>query len=351
MTSKSFPTRNLGKNGPSVSVIGLGAMGMGAFYGSSDEKQSLDTLTYAADRGVTFWDTADIYGTSEKIIGKWFAQTGRRSEIFLATKFGSMDLREGGDRSKPNSKPEYIHRQIQNSLKDLQTDHIDLYYQHRVDPEVPIEIVLETLRPFVENGTIRWIGLSEPSIATLKRAKAVKGVGDKVIAAQMEFSPFELSVEKTGFADAINEAGMAVVAYSPLGRGMVTGRFRSPKDFEPGDFRTYAPRFSEENFPKNLKVVDELQKIGEKYSATTSQITLAWILAEHPNFIPIPGVRNAERLEENARGAELTLAPEDVKAIRAVVEAAEVAGERYPESFMKSVVGDCIPLSEWNGQA
>jgi len=155
----------------------------------------------------------------EKILGKWFAQTGRRSEIFLATKFGAMDLSEGGDRHRPNSKPAYIRDQIQKSLADLQTDYIDLYYQHRVDPEVPIEVVLETLRPFVESGTIKWIGLSEPSIATLKRAKAVKGVGEKVTAAQMEFSPFELYIEKTGFVDAINEAGMAVVAYSPLALG------------------------------------------------------------------------------------------------------------------------------------
>lgn len=160
----------------------------------------------------------------ERILGKWFAQTGRRSEIFLATKFGAMDLSEGGDRHKPNSKPAYIPGQIQKSLAYLQTDYIDLYYQHRVDPDVPIEVVLEALRPFVENGTIKWIGLSETSIATLKRAKAVKGVGEKVIAAQMEFSPFELTIEKNGFVDAINEAGMALVAYSPLARGLVTGR-------------------------------------------------------------------------------------------------------------------------------
>lgn len=355
MSSKSLPTRTLGKNGPVVSALGLGAMAIGAFYGESDEKESLEMLTYAADRGMTFWDTADVYGSSEEILGKWFAQTGRRSEIFLATKFGARDLSEGAanadprnPNSKPNSKPAYIRRQIQNSLKALQTDYIDLYYQHRVDPEVPIEVVLDTLHPFVESGTIKWIGLSEPSIETLKRAKAVKGIGEKVIAAQMEFSPFELYVEKTGFADAINQAGMAVVAYSPLGRGLATGRFRSPKDFGEGDIRVMLPRFSEENFPKNLKVFEELQKIAEKYNATTSQISLAWILAEHPNFIPIPGIRNAERIEENAQAANLSLSPEDVKAIRAVVESAEVAGERYPPNY--KIDSDCIPFSEWTGE-
>lgn len=319
---------------------------MGAFYGKSDDKESLDTLTYAANRGVTFWDTADVYGHSEDLIGQWFTQTGRRSEIFLATKWGAWDLDTAERKAK--SKPSYIVQQLQRSLTKLQTDYIDLYYQHRVDPDVPIEIVLETLRPFVESGKIKWIGLSEPSIATLKRAKAVQGVGEKVVAAQMEYSPFELSVEKTGFADAIAEAGMAVVAYSPLGRGLATGRFTSPADLGEGDFRKYLPRFSEENFPKNLRIADELKQVADKYDATAAQITLAWILAEHPNFIPIPGIRSTERLEENARGAEIVLTPGDIKAIRAVVEAAEVAGERYPEANMPK--GDCIPVSEWKGE-
>ncbi|KAF8064099.1 NADP-dependent oxidoreductase domain-containing protein [Lyophyllum atratum] len=348
MSPKYIPTRKLGKNGPEVSAIGLGAMGMGAFYGKSDDEESLQTLTCAADRGMTFWDTADIYGTSEVLLGKWFAQTGRRSEIFLATKFGARDLSEGGDDLKPNSKPAYIRSQFQKSLEKLQTDYVDLYYQHRVDPKVPIEIVLEALRPFVESGQIKWIGLSEPSIATLRRAKAVQGVGEKVVAAQMEFSPFELYVEKTGFADAINEFGIGIVAYSPLARGLVTGRFSSPADFEESDFRRIDPRFSEENFPKNLKVVEQLQTMCEKYNATSAQIALAWILAEHPNFIPIPGIRNVARLEENARGAEIELSVEDVKAIRAVVESAQVAGERYPVGLMPQ--GDCLPLSEWKGE-
>ncbi|KAG6853210.1 hypothetical protein C0991_006113 [Blastosporella zonata] len=346
MSVKAIPTRRLGKDGPSVSAIGLGAMGMGAFYGKSDDQESLDALTYAANRGMTFWDTSNIYGTSEDLIGQWFSTTGRRSEIFLATKFGAWQ--PGSNVWSPNSKPSHIVRAFENSLAKLKTDYVDLYYQHRVDPDVPIEIVLETLRPFVEKGQIKWIGLSECSIATLKRAKAVPGVGDKVIAAQMEFSPFELYLEKTGFVDASKETGISVVAYSPLARGLATGRFKSPADFSADDYRKNMPRFSEENFPKNIKIVDELQKFADKYNATTGQITLAWILAEHPNFVPIPGVRSAQRVEENAYAAEIILAPEDVKAIRAVVDSAEIVGERYETFHMPQ--GDCIPLSEWKGE-
>ncbi|KAG6902933.1 hypothetical protein C0995_009325 [Termitomyces sp. Mi166 len=331
MAVKPYPTRQLGKNGPAVSAIGLGAMGMGAFYGKSDDKQSLDTLTYAADRGVTFWDTSDAYGHSQDLIGQWFTTTGRRSEIFLATKFGARDPESGS--FQPNSKPSYIVKALKRSLEKLKTDYIDLYYQHRVDPDVPIEIVLETLRPFVEKGQVKWIGLSECSIATLKRAKAVPGIGEKVVAAQMEFSPFELYLEKTGFVDAANEVGIAVVAYSPLARGMVTGRFegptsrnrfKSPADFSEDDFRRNMPRFSEENFPKNLKIVDELKKFADKLGPV----------------VPIPGIRTVERLEENARGAEIALEPDDVKAIRSVVESAEVMGERYQAEFMPQ--GDCV---------
>ncbi|KAG6908483.1 hypothetical protein DXG01_004486 [Tephrocybe rancida] len=322
-------------------------MGMGAFYGKSDDKESIEALTYAANRGMTFWDTSDVYGYSENLIGQWFKETGRRSDIFLATKFGAWDPEIST--YKPHSQPSYIPKAVQRSLAALKTDYIDLYYQHRVDPDVPIEVVLEALRSFVEKGQIKWIGLSECSIAVLKRARAVKGVGERVIAAQMEFSPFELYLEKTGFVDAINEAGMALVAYAPLARGLVTGRFKSPADFPDDDFRKDMPRFSEENFPRNLKVVDELQKFADKYNVTTGQITLAWILAEHPNFVPIPGIRNATRVEENAHAAEIALAPEDVKAIRAVVEAAEVIGERYQAAFMPEIV-ECIPLSEWKGE-
>ncbi|KAG6812685.1 hypothetical protein H0H92_001314 [Tricholoma furcatifolium] len=261
--------RNLGRDGPSVSAIGLGTMGMGAFLGPSDDNASFDTLTSAANRGMTFWDTADIYGHSEELIGTWFNKTGRRSEIFLATKFGNWD--PTSTEQKPNSKPSYIATALQRSLARLQTDYIDLYYQHRVDPDVPIEVVLEALRPFLDNGTIKWIGLSEPNIDTLRRAKAVPDIRDKVVAAQMEFSPFELSIEKSGFVDAVNELGMAVVAYAPLAHGLATERFSSSTDFDSSDMRRYMPKFSSENFSKNLEVSKKLKAIADTYQVTLSQ--------------------------------------------------------------------------------
>ncbi|KAJ6630123.1 NADP-dependent oxidoreductase domain-containing protein [Mycena sp. CBHHK59/15] len=219
--TKFYPTRQLGPNGPAVSAIGLGAAAIsGAFYGKAEKSEIFKMLSFAADRGVTFWDTSDYYGDSEAIIGDWFTETGRRSEIFLATKFGASDLSDGPNKGQISSKPPYIKQAIQRSLKMLKTDYIDLYYQHRVDKDVPIEIVLETLRPYVESGTIKWLGLSECSAATLRRAKAVPGVGAKVIAAQMEYSPFEVGIETNGFLDVAKEAGVAVVAYSPLGRGL-----------------------------------------------------------------------------------------------------------------------------------
>jgi len=294
---------------------------------------------------VTFWDTADIYGDSEAVIGEWFQKTGRRSEIFLATKFGGWDP-ESSTRDS-NSKPSYIRKAIARSLSKLKIDTIDLYYQHRVDPDVPIEVVMETLGEFVKEGKIRYIGLSECNAETLRRAKAVPGVGEKLVAVQMEFGPFSLDVEKGDFMKAVVETGVSVVAYSPLNRGLATGRFRSRADFAPDDFRLLLPRFSEENFPKNLGLVDKLQSIAEKTGLKSSQVTLAWIMAEHANFIPIPGCRNIARFEENASAAEVHLSPEHVKEIRKLAnEADNVAGMRYsgiPE-------GKCIPMNEWKGE-
>ncbi|EJC99943.1 Aldo/keto reductase [Fomitiporia mediterranea MF3/22] len=349
-TVKKLLTRRLGANGPNVSAIGLGTMGIGAFYGKTDEAAAYKALTYSADRGMTFWDCADVYGTTELTLAKWFAETGRRSEIFLATKFGARDPEGKFGDGKPVSTPSYIKYALQRSLQRLGTDYIDLYYQHRVDPNVPIEVVLEALREPVEKGVIRWIGLSECSVETLRRAKAVKGVGEKVVAAQIEFSPFTLDIEKDGFAKAAQELGVAIVVYSPLGRGLISGRFRSRADFDDNDFRLLLPRFSEENFPKNVTLVDKIQAIAKKYNATPSQITLAWILATSENYIPIPGCRSAERIEENARGAEIQLSAEDVGTIRALSEAADIRGDRYPSAGMASVEGNCLPLEAWKGE-
>ncbi|KAJ7686769.1 NADP-dependent oxidoreductase domain-containing protein [Mycena rosella] len=356
--AKAYPTRKLGPNGPVVSAIGLGAGSnfcvpslsgtngisgvSGTLYSKTDKSEAFAMLSHAADCGVTFWDTSDYYA-SERIIGEWLARTGRRSEIFLATKFGGADLRQEPNTGIPCSEPSYVKLSVQRSLKMLQTEYIDLYYQHRVDPAVPIEVVLEALRPFVERGQIRWLGLSECSAATLRRAKSVPGLGEKIIAVQMEYSPFGLGIETDGVLEAANETGMAVVAYSPLGRGLITGRYRSPADFEEGDMRRMLPRFSSENFPKNLELLAHFEALAAKYAATPSQIALAWILAQHPNFVPIPGTRSVARLEENAGSAEIRLTSEDVENIRKRVEEADVHGARY-EVIPQ---GDCIGLDEW----
>ncbi|ESK96041.1 hypothetical protein Moror_7386 [Moniliophthora roreri MCA 2997] len=348
---KKIPLRAISKNGPQVGAIGLGTMAIGAWYGKTDENEAFKALTYALDRGINFWDTADIYGTSEETIGRWFKQTGRRSEVFLATKFGAFDP-AGPPQSGPTSKPSHIIKSVKFSLEKLQTDYIDLYYQHRVDAKVPIEVVMETLWPFVEQGKIKYLGLSECSIDTLRRAKAVKGVGEKLIAIQMEYSPFTLDIEQNGLAAAAEELGVSVIAYSPLARGLVTGRFRSRDDFEPNDLRLTLPRWSEENFPRNLAIVDKFKEIADQHGATTSQIALAWILAEHPTWIPIPGSRSIERVEENGHSAELILPLEAIRTIRTLVNNAEVAGTRNRTVawIAAGVEGNCIKLEEWKGE-
>ncbi|KAJ7730374.1 NADP-dependent oxidoreductase domain-containing protein [Mycena maculata] len=344
--AKQFPTRQLGK-GPFVSSLGFGTAGLGdVYYGQTDKAEAFKTLSRAADLGITFWDSADIYGNAEEVLGEWFSQSGRRAEIFLATKFGARDMRTDSG-IKACSDPSYIAYAFERSLENLKTEWIDLYYQHRVDPDVPIEIVLETLRPFVERGQVKWMGLSECSVATLRRAKAVPGIGEKVIAVQMEYSPFDLEIETNGMLDTARELGVAVVAYSPLGRGLLTGQYRSLDDFEERDFRRMLPRFSEENFPKNLALVDHLQQIADKHHATSGQVALAWMLAEHPDLFPIPGTRSVARLEENARGADIVLSADDVKDIRAWVSGADIKGARKKAEHMSD--GECIELAEWRG--
>ncbi|CAA7268207.1 unnamed protein product [Cyclocybe aegerita] len=346
--SNSTPLRVLGKNGPAVTPVGLGLMAIGAFYGTPSTQEDVDKLlSYAVERGARFWDTSDVYGDSHKLIGNWFAKNKeKRKDIFLGTKYGYCRL-PGDPFAGACSDPAYVPVALENALKDLQTDYIDLYYQHRVDPKVPIEVVLESLRPAVESGKVRWLGLSECSVETLRRAKKVPGLGEKLIAVQLEYSPFTLDVEKNGLAAACEELGVALVAYSPLGRGLMSGRYRSRADFEPTDARLYLPRFSEENFHKNLVVVDKVKAIADRLGVTPSQVTLAWTLAAHPTWAVIPGSRSPARVDENTKGAEITLSSEDVKAIRKVIDEAEVGGSRYMDNLMGELEGNCIPLSEW----
>ncbi|TDL15043.1 Aldo/keto reductase [Rickenella mellea] len=353
MSTIEVPSRQLGRNGPIVSALGFGAMGIGAFYGKTDKDEAFKALTHAADCGMTFWDCADIYGGTEAALGNWFNRTGRRNEIFLATKFGARDPTKAihdSSLSSPNSKPSYIREALKRSLEKLGGDYIDLYYQHRVDPNVPIEIVLETLREFVDNGKVKWIGLSECSIDTMRRAKAVPGIGEKVIAAQMEFSPFCLDIIKSGFLQAARELGVTIVAYSPLGKGMISGRYRCRSDFDADDIRLLFPRFSEENFSRNLILADSVKAISEKYNATPSQITLSWIMSAYPDFIPIPGCRTVERVQENAGSVSVALTDDDIEDISKLSEDADVGGERLPSNLLTNVRGDCLLLGDWNGE-
>ncbi|KIJ30924.1 hypothetical protein M422DRAFT_186470, partial [Sphaerobolus stellatus SS14] len=279
--------------------------------------------------------------------GQWLKETGRHSDIILATKFGyqNQDLQD----RKPYSKPSYIRKALERSLKNLQTDYIDIWYQHRVDKEVPIEIVMQTLGEFVKEGKIKYIGLSECSAETLRRAKGVPRVGEKLVVVQMEYSMFTLDVEREEFASAMKDTGVGLMAYSPLNSGLASGRYRSRADFDKDDGRLILPRFSEENFPKNLVIVDKMQEVGKKVGVTSGQIALAWILAEHDNFVPIPRCRNPARLEENAIAGEIALSEEDVQVIRQLAKEADKAfGPRYPLAYIPE--GDCNKLTDWKGE-
>lgn len=273
-----YPQRKIGDD--LVSAQGLGCMGMSfgyTSYGGYDDEESFKVLTRAADLGVTFWDTSDIYGpfTNEKLIGRWFKETGRRDEIFLATKFANRFV---DGQMVVSGKPEYVKQSCADSLERLQTDRIDLYYQHRVDPDTPIEKTVQAMAELKAEGKIRYLGLSECSARSLARAHAVHPIA----AAQMEYSPFALEIEseQTGFLKAARERGVKIVAYSPLGRGFLTGAIKSRADLDPTDSRFHHPRFSEENFAHNLKLAETIAAIAKSKSCTPGQLTLAWVLAQ-----------------------------------------------------------------------
>ena len=343
-TTTKLPQRKIGND--NVPAIGMGTMGMSAFYTHKDdpveaEKQHLEVLTRAADAGETFWDTSDIYGphTNEELLGKWFKQTGRRNEIFLATKFGAYVDPATGARGVRGDK-EYVRQCIEGSLKRLGTDHIDLYYIHRVDPKVRIEETIEALAELVKEGKVKYLGISECSERTLRRAHAVHPIA----AVQMEYSFFSLDIEREeiGIKKACDELGVAIVAYSPLGRGLLTGQYKSRNDFAPGDVRLYMPRFSEENFPKNLEVVDRVAEIAKRKGCTAGQLALAWLLKQGENVIPIPGTRHVKYLEENIGALKVELTAEEVQEIRKLAETADVKGERYPAPMMATLFADTI---------
>ncbi|KAI0520853.1 Aldo/keto reductase [Xylaria bambusicola] len=322
-------TRKLGNEGPEIPATGFGLMGISLAYGAaeSDEKR-LKLLDRAWELGCTNWDTADIYGDSEDTIGKWFElHPERRADIFLATKFGLKPDPNSPVGISVDSSPEHCRQSIENSLKRLGVDYIDLYYMHRASPDVPIEKTMAMLKELVNEGKIKYVGLSEVSSATLRRAHAVHPIH----AVQMEYNPWTLDIEGpsgTHLLDTCKELGVSVFAYSPLGRGIMTGRFRSAADFGADDARAHMPRYQGENFEKNLKLVDQFAEIAKRKGCTSGQLVLAWLLAQGDNIFVIPGTKKTAYLEENFAASQVTLTEEEEKLLRKLVLEAGVSGHR-----------------------
>lgn len=324
--------RNLGSEGLVVSELGLGCMGMSEFYGTSDEDESIATIHRALDLGVTFIDTADIYGpfTNEKLVGKAIA--GRRDEVVLATKFGN-EREEDGTMVGVNGRPEYARRACDASLSRLGVDHIDLYYQHRVDPDTPIEETWGAMKELVEAGKVRYLGISEAAPETIRKANAVHPVS----ALQSEYSLFTRDVEDE-VLPTVRELGIGFVPYSPLGRGFLTGRWRSLDDMPEDDTRSARfPRFAEENFKKNLVFADRIREVADGKGITPGQLALAWLLAQGDDIVPIPGTKRRKYLEDNAGASGVTLSEGDLASIEEAMPRGSAAGERYYEDMMRAV--------------
>jgi len=326
-----------------VPTVGLGLMNLAHVYGpAGSDEERLEFLDFAFKTGATHWDTADVYGDTEELIGKWFKKTGNRSKIFLATKFGFVF-----EPRAVNGEPEYVKAAFEKSLSKLGVDQVDLYYAHRADKTVPIEKTVGAMAELVKAGKVKYIGLSEVSAATLRRAHAVHPIS----AVQIEYNPFSLDIERKeiGLLDTCRELGIALIAYSPVGRGLLTGQIRSPADFDEKDWRKQVPRYSEANFPRILKVADTLKAIGEKYKATPTQVDLAWLAAQSTPgspVIPIPGTRKTKYLKENHESIHITLSKEDIETIRKVADEADKAaiGDRYPEGMKDLLYVDTPPL-------
>ncbi|KAI0063909.1 Aldo/keto reductase [Artomyces pyxidatus] len=367
-----LPTRKIGNT--DVTAIGYGAMGIAAFYGDPlpDEERFKVTIVLMLSRrmlnavaaqildavyesGCTNWDTADLYMDSEDLIGTWFKRTGKRDQIFLATKFGSRP---------PSGKlvdgsPEYVRQAFDKSVKRLGVEKIDLYYLHRPDPTVPIELTVGAMAELVQRvftshfnamgtltrlrreGKVKYLGLSEVSASTLRRAYAVHPIA----AIQVEYSPFTLDIEANAVLQTARELGVAVIAYSPLGRGLLTGKYKGPEDFAEDDFRRRVPRYSKENFPKILKLADDLKVVGDRHGASSGQVALAWLLAQGPEVIPIPGTRNVKYLRENLGALDVQLTSDDVQDVRRIAEDADNFEEgRYPPGLQELLFADTPPL-------
>ncbi len=325
-------TRTLGSRGLVTSALGLGCMGMSEFYGPSDEADSIVTIQHALDRGLNFLDTADMYGMghNERVIGR--AIRGRRGDVVLATKFGNV--RDPADPTKRaiNGRPEYVHSACDASLTRLGVDQIDLYYQHRVDPSVAIEETVGAMAELVAAGKVRFLGLSEAAAATIRRAHAVHPIS----ALQSEYSLWTRDPED-GVLETCRELGIGFVAYSPLGRGFLTGRITRVEDLAPGDFRRMNPRFQGENLARNLDLVSRIEEIAGEKGCTPAQLALAWLLAQGDDIVPIPGTRHRARLDENIEALNVTLSDGDLERIDEVAPRGAAAGERYAASGMQAV--------------
>ncbi|MEI7036831.1 aldo/keto reductase [Fulvimonas yonginensis] len=325
--------RTLGSNGPQVSALGLGCMGMSDFYGAHDDAESIATIRHALDRGVTLLDTADMYGphTNEALVGR--AIKGRREQAFIATKFGIVRDPANPQARGVNGRPEYVRAACEGSLERLGIETIDLYYQHRVDPNVPIEETVGAMAELVKAGKVRYLGLSEASGQTLARACAVHPIA----ALQSEFSLWTRDPEENGMLEACRKLGVSLVAYSPLGRGFLTGAIRSPEDFEPDDFRRHNPRFQGENFQRNLALVEQVKQLAADKGCSPAQLALAWVLAQGKDVLAIPGTRQRTRLDENLGALDVRLSADELAAIDAVFPPNAAAGDRYAGESMRMV--------------
>lgn len=327
-------TRQLGRNGPQVSAVGLGCMGFSEFYKSSakDDAEAISVLHRALELGLTFLDTADMYGpfTNEVLVGKAIA--GRRKQVFLATKFGIQRDPANPKVRGISGKADYVRASCEGSLKRLGVEHIDLYYQHRIDRSTPIEETVGAMAELVKAGKIGHIGLSEPSVDTLRKAHRVH----PITAVQSEYSLWSRDPED-GVLGACRELGIGFVAYSPLGRGFLTGRFRSVEDLDANDYRRHSPRFQGANFAKNLQLVDKVTQIASEKHCTPAQLALSWLMAQDAHIVPIPGTTHAKRLEENIAATDVALTAADLTRIASVAPHGIAAGTRYDETGMRSV--------------